>query len=82
MGEQRSPSCRAAGINIHRLLLSALVLGALVSAATYYAWNYLIPTLSGQVEALTRRDLPTIVMAHLPGPRVGARCALPSLREA
>lgn len=55
-------ACRAAGINIHRLLLSAGLLGFLVTLVTYWSWNYLIPTLSRQIEEVTRRDLPAIVM--------------------
>lgn len=54
-------ACRAAGINIHRLLLSAFLLGLFVTVFTYWSWNYLLPSLSRQVEELTRRDLPGIV---------------------
>ncbi|HVP09813.1 MAG TPA: LptF/LptG family permease [Phycisphaerae bacterium] len=54
-------ACRAAGINIHKLLLSALLLGLFVTVFTYWSWNYLLPTLSRQIEEITRRDLPTIV---------------------
>lgn len=55
-------ACRAAGINIHRILLSAGLLGLFVTLVTYWAWNYMIPGLSKQIEDLTRRDLPTIVV--------------------
>ena len=55
-------ACRAAGINVHRLLLSAGLLGLFVTLVTYWAWNYMIPNLSRQIEALTRHDLPTIVV--------------------
>lgn len=55
-------ACRAAGINIHRLLLSAGMLGFLVTLVTYWAWNYMIPNLSRQIEDITRRDLPAIVV--------------------
>jgi len=54
-------ACRAAGVNIHRLLLSGLLLGLLVTSFTYWSWNFLLPTLSRQVEDITRRDLPAIV---------------------
>lgn len=57
-------ACRAAGINIHQLLACALALGGLVTVFTYWSWNYLIPQLSRQIEELTRRDLPTIVMGQ------------------
>jgi len=54
-------AAKSAGINVHRLLLSAALLGLFVTGATYYAWNFLIPILSGKVEELTRRDLPKII---------------------
>ena len=57
-------ACRAAGINIHKLLLSALVLGVFVTLFTLWSWNYLLPTLSQQIENLTRNDLPNIVMGQ------------------
>jgi lipopolysaccharide export LptBFGC system permease protein LptF len=57
-------ACRAAGINIHRLLLSALVLGIFVTVFTLWSWNFLLPTLSQQIENLTRNDLPNIVMGQ------------------
>jgi len=80
-------ACRAAGINIHKILLSALVLGALVTAFTYWSWNYLIPQLSRQIEELSRRDLPSIVMNQFKKAKplafsrfriTAARCDLPS----
>lgn len=55
-------ACRAAGINIHRLLLSAGLLGLFVTLTTYWAWNYMIPSLTRQIEDITRRDLPAIVV--------------------
>lgn len=57
-------ACQAAGINIHRLLLSAFLLGLFTTAFTYLSWNYLLPSLSGQIAELTRKDLPTIVMSQ------------------
>jgi lipopolysaccharide export LptBFGC system permease protein LptF len=58
-------ACRAAGINIHRLLLTPILLGFTVTVITYWSWNHLIPGLSQQIVELTRRDLPTIVMNEL-----------------
>lgn len=55
-------ACRAAGIKIHRLLLSAGLLGLCVTLITYWAWNYMIPSLTRQIEDITRRDLPAIVV--------------------
>ena len=57
-------ACRAAGINIHRLLLAPLVLGLLVTVFTYVSWNYMIPYLTGTIEAVSRRDLPSIVVGQ------------------
>ncbi len=57
-------ACRAAGINIRRLLLSAGLLGLFVTATTYASWNYLIPQLSRAIEDITRRDLPAIVVGQ------------------
>ncbi len=57
-------ACSAAGINIHRLLLMPFALGLLVTGSTYFSWNYLIPYLTGEIEAITRRDLPSIVIGQ------------------
>jgi len=57
-------AARAAGINVHRLLLSALVLGLFVTGTTYYAWNFMIPVLLGKVQEITRRDLPAIITSQ------------------
>lgn len=57
-------ACRAAGINIHKILFSALLLGVGVTIFTYWSWNYLLPELSRQIEELTRRDLPAIVKSQ------------------
>ncbi len=57
-------ACRSAGINIHRLFIPALVLGLLVTIFTYWSWNYMIPSLSRQIEEMSRRDLPSIVMGQ------------------
>lgn len=57
-------ACRAAGINIHRLLLSAGLLGLFVTIFTYVSWNFMIPGLSRMIEETTRRELPGIVMGQ------------------
>lgn len=57
-------ACSAAGINIHRLLLTPLLLGVLVTAFTFFSWNFLIPYLTGKIESITRRDLPSIVIGQ------------------
>lgn len=55
-------ACRAAGINVHRLLLSAGVLGLAVTLVTLWTWNYTIPQLSKRIEDITRLDLHSIVV--------------------
>ena len=57
-------ACRAAGINIQRLLLSAALLGSAVTAFTYWSWNYLIPRLCQEIEDTTRRELHNIVVTQ------------------
>lgn len=57
-------ACRAAGINIHRILLAPFTLGLLVTVFTYFSWNYMIPFLTRSIEDITRRDLPAIVMGQ------------------
>lgn len=57
-------ACRAAGINIHRLLLSAGALGLAVTLFTYASWNFIIPRLLQQIEDTTRRELHTIVLGQ------------------
>ena len=57
-------ACRAAGIDIHRLLLSAGLLGFFVTIFTYVSWNFMIPGLSRMIEETTRRELPGIVMGQ------------------
>jgi lipopolysaccharide export LptBFGC system permease protein LptF len=58
-------ACSAAGINIHRILLPALLLGVFVTGYTYWSWNYFIPGLWRQVAQLSRMDAPTIVTSNL-----------------
>ncbi len=57
-------ACSAAGINIHRILLPALLLGLFVTCYTYWSWNYFIPGLWRQVAQLSRMDAPTIVTSN------------------
>jgi len=57
-------ACQAAGINVHRLLLSAVALGIITSALTYWSWNFLIPDLRGRIAEMSRRDLPKIVVGE------------------
>lgn len=57
-------ACRAAGINIHKLLLSAGLLGLFVTCFTLVSWNYIIPGLSARIEDITRKDLPAVVQGQ------------------
>lgn len=57
-------ACQAAGINIHRLLLSPLLLGVLITLVTYFSWNNIIPMLTARISEVTRRDLPAIVLGQ------------------
>lgn len=57
-------AARAAGINVHRLLLSAGLLGVFVTLFTLISWNFMIPGLSAAIEQITRKDLPAIVLSQ------------------
>jgi lipopolysaccharide export LptBFGC system permease protein LptF len=58
-------ACRAAGINIHRLLGGVAAIGLAISAMTYGSWNYMIPEFQQTVEDLTRTNLPRIAVTTL-----------------
>lgn len=58
-------ACRAAGINIHWLLVPPLILGLLVTVITYVSWNVWVPRLMWGIYESTRQDLPTIVRGQL-----------------
>lgn len=58
-------ACRAAGINIHRLLTSVVFLGLGVSAFTYYAWNFVIPRFIQRAEETTRQDIARVAATRL-----------------
>ncbi len=57
-------ACQAAGINLHRLLLTPVLMGVLVTIATFFSWNFVIPYLTGEIAAVTRQDLPAIVLGQ------------------
>lgn len=58
-------ACRAAGVNIHRLLMPPFALGLTVTILTFISWNFMIPYMWGSIYRITRMDLPTIVMKQL-----------------
>ena len=49
-------ACRASGINIHRLLLSALVVAFGVGAFTFYFSNYVIPSFIREIDSKARKS--------------------------
>lgn len=54
-------ACKAAGINLHRILTPTIIAGLLAGMVTFAGFNYLVPSLAWKVEDITRRDLPKIV---------------------
>lgn len=58
-------ACRAAGIDVHRLLLTPFLLSLAVAGAMYVSWNYVIPGLTGRIYEYTRQDLTTLLLANL-----------------
>ncbi|MCA9295758.1 MAG: LptF/LptG family permease [Phycisphaerales bacterium] len=54
-------ACKAAGINLHRVLSPSVFAGILAGAITFTGFNFLIPEMAWQVEDITRRDLPKLV---------------------
>lgn len=57
-------ACQAAGINLHRLLVTPALLGIFTTIATFFSWNFVIPYLTAEIAAVTRRDLPAIVLGQ------------------
>jgi lipopolysaccharide export LptBFGC system permease protein LptF len=58
-------ACRAAGINVHRLLLAPLLLSIVVAVFMYYSWNYFIPGLTGRIYAYGRQDIASLLLDNL-----------------
>ncbi|MBN1342079.1 MAG: LptF/LptG family permease [Phycisphaerae bacterium] len=58
-------ACRASGINIHRLLLSALIVALAVGAFTFYFSNYVIPSFIREIEAKARKSIDQMVSRKL-----------------
>ncbi len=58
-------ACRAAGINVHRLLLTPLLLSIAVAGLMYYSWNYVIPRMSGKIYDYSRDDIATLLLGQL-----------------
>lgn len=58
-------ACRSSGINIHRLLAPALLLGAFTAAFTFSFSNYVIPSFVEGIERLVQRNLARTVINAL-----------------
>jgi lipopolysaccharide export LptBFGC system permease protein LptF len=58
-------ACRAAGINVHRLFLSAILLAVFVSAFTLVFANIIIPSFAQRLETFARNNLRDLVTQHL-----------------
>ncbi len=60
-------ACRAAGINVHRTLLAALLLSTFVALFTFMSANFVIPGLAQEIENFVRRNLRDLVAQQLEG---------------
>ncbi len=58
-------ACRASGINIHRLLLSAFLVAIAVGAFTFYFSNFVIPDFIMRIDAKARRSIEQLVYREL-----------------
>lgn len=58
-------ACRASGINIHRLLASALWVALGVGAFTFYFSNYVIPSFIRQIDVKARKSADQVVSRQL-----------------
>ena len=58
-------ACRAAGINIHRLFLSAILLSIFVAAFTLLFGNFVIPGFVQRISNSARNNLRDMVAQHL-----------------
>jgi len=58
-------ACRASGINIHRLLLSAFVVAISVGGFTFYFSNYVIPSFIRQIDSKARQSIDQVVNRQL-----------------
>jgi len=57
-------ACRAAGVNIHKLLAPPIVIGLLISGVWLWGLNFFIPKMLWSVEDITRRDVPAVVASR------------------
>jgi len=58
-------ACRASGVNIHKLLVPAVVLSVIVSVFTFSLENFAIPKLTREIKLLVKRDIQSIAAYQL-----------------
>jgi lipopolysaccharide export LptBFGC system permease protein LptF len=58
-------ACRAAGINVHRVFLSAILLAVFVAAFTLVIGNFVVPNLVQRMVDSARNDIRDLVASHL-----------------
>jgi hypothetical protein len=58
-------ACRAAGINIHRLLLSLVLLAVFVAALSMFVGNFVIPDFMNKIENFARSNVRDLVAQQL-----------------
>lgn len=58
-------ACRASGINMHRLLLSAAIIALGVGAFTFYFSNYVIPRFIHKIDSSVRQSIDKMVYRKL-----------------
>lgn len=58
-------ACRAAGINVHRLFLPAILLSVFVSLFVLVSANFVIPQLSKAIEHYTRKNIRTFMFSQM-----------------
>jgi hypothetical protein len=58
-------ACRASGINMHRLLLSAFIIALGVAGFSFYFSNYVIPSFVRQVELKAKQSIDQVVNQRL-----------------
>ena len=60
-------ACRAAGINVHRTFLSAILLSVFVALFTFLFANFVVPILAQRIENFVRSNLRDLVAQQLEG---------------
>jgi len=60
-------ACRAAGVNVHRLFLAAMLLAVFVTAFALFSGNFIIPDFLLRLERFARNNLRDIAFAQLHG---------------